>query len=179
MTEAGRRRKIAFLRGSSIAGRSATSAEDLTAAETGSRELVRQFLAFLKTVPGFEASFLVDVAGSLALARSRHIVGDAILTLADIADKRTRDDDILRVGQDFGIPYGCLLPAGLENLLVTGPAASIAADAFRKFGVTIDAAALGEAAGLAAAAAVRADLPLRSLDPPALRNLRLAEALEA
>jgi len=163
VTETARRRHIAFLRGPRIAGMSATSARDLTAAENQARELLRQFIAFLKSVPGFEESFLVDVAGAIGISRTRHIAGDRLLTIEDIVEKRTGPGDAVRAEVGFGVPASCLLPAGIENLLVTGRAASIAADAYPRFAEAIDSAALGEAAGIAAAAAAKAHRSPRTL----------------
>jgi hypothetical protein len=168
VTETARRRRMAFLRGPLIAGKSATSAEDLTAAEIQARELLRQFIAFLKTVPGFEESFLIDVAGAIAISRSRYIAGDRLLTIEDIVEKRTGPGDAICADAGFGVPYSCLLPVGIENLLVAGRAASIATDAFAHVEAAIDAAALGEAAGLAAAAAAQARTSPRALHGKAL-----------
>lgn len=163
VTETARHRQMAFLRGPLIHGRSAANAEDLTAAEIRARELLRQFIAFLKEVPGFEESFLVDVAGAIGISRSRHIIGDRVLTSADIREERIGADDAVRADEGFGLPFGCLLPQGIENLLVAGRGASIANDAFERFEQAIDSAALGEAAGMAAAAAARAGTSLRTL----------------
>ena len=163
VTDRARRRRMAFLHGPRIAGMSATSAGDLTAAEIQARELLPQYIAFLKAVPGFEESFLVDVAGAIGISRSRHIVGDHLLTLEDIIEKRTDAGDSVHANAGFGVPLGCLLPAGIENLLVAGRAASIATDAYARFEEGLDAAALGEAAGLAAAAAAMSGTSPRAL----------------
>jgi hypothetical protein len=165
VTERARHRRMAFLSGSSITGRSATNAEDLTAAEIEARALLRQYIAFLKTVSGFEESFLVDVAGAIGVTRSRHIEGDRMLTLADIGEGRTGADDAGAAQDGFGVSLGCLLPSGIDNLLVTGRAASIEDTAFARFRQSIDSAALGEAAGLAAATAAKAGCSLRAISP--------------
>lgn len=170
VTERAKRRRMAFLRGSSITGRSATNAEDLTAAEIEARALLRQYIAFLKTVSGFEDSFLVDVAGAIGISRSRHIEGDRTLTLADIEGRGADTDDAAAAEDAFGVPLGCLLPKGIDNLLVAGRAASIAADAFACFERKIDSATLGEVAGRAAAAAASAGTSPRAIDLAALHE---------
>jgi hypothetical protein len=69
-------------------------AEDVCLAELEGRERVRQFVRFLKKVPGFESSFLLDVAHSIGLQDSRRIIGDYVLTRKDVYEGRTFDDDI-------------------------------------------------------------------------------------
>jgi hypothetical protein len=174
VTDATRGRGIAFLRGARLAGGSACDAVHLTGAESVARVLMRQFLGFLRTVPGFEASFLVDVAGTLGITRSRHVVGDHVLGLTEALEGRRHADDILDTSAGFGIPYRCLLPAGVDNLLVAGGAVSVAPDVYRDFADAIDPASLGEIAGVAAAGAARAGLPPRALDAGALRRDELA-----
>lgn len=72
-------------------------AEDKCKAELNSRKRIRTFVNFLKTVPGFENSFLIDIAPSIGLQDSRRIIGDYVLTRKDIHDGRTFEDDIALV----------------------------------------------------------------------------------
>ena len=69
-------------------------AQDVCEAELEGRKHVRQFVKFLKTVPGFESSFLIDIAHSIGLQDSRRIIGDYVLTRKDVYEGRTSDDDI-------------------------------------------------------------------------------------
>jgi hypothetical protein len=69
-------------------------AEDVCRAEAEGRRRVREFVAFLKTVPGFERSYLLDVAHSIGLQDSRRIIGDYVLTRQDVYEGRTFDNDI-------------------------------------------------------------------------------------
>ena len=70
------------------------NAEDVCRAELEGREQIRTFVEFLKTVPGFESSFLIDTAPSIGLQDSRRIIGDYVLTRKDVYEGRTFDDDI-------------------------------------------------------------------------------------
>jgi hypothetical protein len=164
-------RRIAFLRGPVIADCSPSSAEDLTAAEITSRRLLREFLSFLHTVPGFEASFLVDAAGTVAVSRSRHAADGRTPALADVEEGRTGGGDAMHAEAGSGLPLARLLPAGVENLLVAGRAASIIAETGRRLGDRADPVALGEAAGLVAAAAAKGGIVPRALGESILRGL--------
>ncbi len=72
-------------------------AEDKTRAEFDARKRIRTFVNFLKTVPGFENSFLIDIAPSIGLQDSRRIIGDYVLTREDIREGRLFEDDIALV----------------------------------------------------------------------------------
>lgn len=70
------------------------NAEDVCQAELEGRWRIQEFVRFLKTVPGFEKSFLIDTATSIGLQDSRRIIGDYVLTRRDIYNGQTFDDDI-------------------------------------------------------------------------------------
>ena len=135
----------------------------------------QQWLAhrlFRDYVPGFERAHLMDIHPHIAraLLRSHDPSG---LTEYDIPWEYIQDggsryeDSIARVmghpeaGQSphgFQVPYRSLLVKGLEGLLITGkPACRF----FHYHGTN---AALGQAAGVAAAVAVREGVSLRELD---------------
>ena len=74
----------------------------------------------------------------------------------------------IRDGNWYGVPYRCLVPKKVENLLVAGrcvSASSVAAAAIR---VMPPCMAMGEAAGTAAALALKAGVAPRALDSAAL-----------
>src|SRR5690606_33602523 len=85
---------IGYIYAVRIIGRDATSAEDLTAAEIEGRLKVRDLMPFLKTVPGLEQSFLLDIAPAVGVRDSRRIVGDYTLSRDDIFDDQAFDDEI-------------------------------------------------------------------------------------
>lgn len=74
--------------------RSPYNAEDITEAEYEAREKIREFAKFLKTIPGFENSFLIDTGASIGVQDSRRIIGEYVLTRKDIRAARTFEDDI-------------------------------------------------------------------------------------
>jgi hypothetical protein len=70
------------------------NAEDIFLAEADARERIRVFVNFLMTVPGFEDSFLIDIASNIGLQDSRRIVGEYMLTRKDEYEGRTFEDQV-------------------------------------------------------------------------------------
>ncbi len=158
-----------------------TDVEDLTQAEISGRRKALENIEWLrKHLPGFEHCFVVGES-PLGTRESRRIVGDHTLTEADLREGR-RFDDVIGLnnipidkhlsggGWSFellngphDIPYRIMLPQGFENLLVAGRCASadhVAQSSIRK---TTTCMTMGQAAGTAAALAVRAGLPARKV----------------
>ncbi len=78
-------------------------------------------------------------------------------------------------GETYHIPYRCLLPKFVEGLLVAGRCLSADHDAHASVRSMWQCMAMGQAAGTAAALALKAGCPLRSVPisslQDALRNL--------
>lgn len=127
---------------------------------------------FREYVPGFEKAHLMDVQPHIArsLVTSKEPGG---FTECDVPwEHIERDDDlhadsIVRVMGHHGVgqathgwqlPYRSLIPKGLEGLLVTGKPAC------RFLHIHSTNAAVGQAAGVAAAVAAKEGTPLRQLD---------------
>ena len=143
---------------------------------------------------------LVYVAPLLGLRNSRQIVGDYRLTLSDEISGRQFPDVIAYAyshfdnhGYDFEnesdeamlwvwtlgnwsrkfgceIPYRCLLPLGIEGILVACRAISLTHDAHNQLRMQRDMQRLGEAAGTAAGLAVKHDTTPRALDVSILQE---------
>lgn len=169
-----------------------TKAEDLTKAELIGLEQVHKIFNFLKKYAiGFENAKFIGTASMIGVRESRHIHGKYILTADDVKACRVPDDSIavmatnldthnkndaggtfylLENGDFFGVPYSCLLPEGVDNLLVAGrsiSAESVAASAIRMIPCCI---AFGQAAGTAAAIAVNESVDIDALDINLLRK---------
>ena len=71
----------------------------------------------------------------------------------------------------LGLPYRCLLPAGIENLLVSGKTVSFDNEAHQRVRLMPECIAMGEAAGTAAALAVRDGVTPRQVDVAEVRSL--------
>jgi hypothetical protein len=73
-------------------------------------------------------------------------------------------------GESHGIPYRCLVPADLRNVLVAGRSISCQRPVQGSVRVMPVCLAMGEAAGAAAGAALAHDGDVRAIDVPALRE---------
>ena len=160
---------------------SALNVEDLTFAEVALRKgLVATIDLYRRAVPGFENARLLTFASQLGVRDSRRITGLHRLSRGDMLTERRFEDAIGVAGLEFSdvgqyqIPYGSLVPAQLDGLLVAGRC--ICADTWAQQAIRLIPPAMvtGQAAGTAAAMAVRLGIAPRHLDPSALRR-QLAE----
>ena len=117
-------------------GVDATNADDLTWAEMhGRRKAMRVMEAMRATVPGFGNAKLRTFASQVGVRDTRKIVGDYDLTAADVQGEARFADAVGRfpefldgygvltlptTGRYFEVPRGCMLPRGVEGLLVAG-----------------------------------------------------------
>lgn len=169
----------------------ATDPEQLTAAELDGRRQVREYARFLRDrVPGFESSVVVATSPAIGVRESRRVHGDYRLTRDDVLGGRRFPDEIALCGAPiedhhaggdtewtyvgeagvYGIPYRTLLPAGVEGLLVAGRCFSATHDAHASARSMATCMAMGQAAGTAAALAVRGGIAPRALDAGRLRE---------
>jgi hypothetical protein len=70
----------------------------------------------------------------------------------------------------YGIPYRCLLPAGIEGLLMAGRCFSATHDAHASARSMATCMAMGQAAGTAAAMAAAGETTPRALDASRIRE---------
>lgn len=166
---------------------------DPVAVSRASAQLVRQAARigeFLKqNVDGFQGIHYVPAAFA-GVRETRNIKGHYQLGKDDVLAGRKFEDSIgegcfpvdihdpdtgqasfMEIGGDgsFGIPYRCLIPEGLNNLLVAGRCISVDSIAHattRNMGACL---VTGEAAGTAAAMAAAQDVDVASLDVSALQ----------
>lgn len=176
-----------------ISGLSATDAWDLSKAQTVGRQKIRRIARFFKAyVKGFEDSYIGTVAPTVGVRESRRIVGDYTLTEEDYLTEARFPDAVARnsypidihstkakgglimkhlpPGHYHEIPYRCLLPVGVENLLVAGRCLSATFAAQAAVRIQQNCRAFGEAAGLAAVLALEQGVPPRHIDTDELRR---------
>lgn len=167
-----------------------TSAEDLTKAELVCRSQMPAILAYLREfVPGFEHCYLISAGSMMGVRETRHFHGAYTLNENDILTARVFEDWVVRgaffnfdvhnltgSGLDktgvqhkwsqpkgYTIPYGCLLPDGVEGLLLAGRNISGTHLAHSNYRVMPICVGVGEAAGIAAALAVQNDWDVRNV----------------
>ncbi|HAP31812.1 MAG TPA: hypothetical protein DCQ14_01960, partial [Firmicutes bacterium] len=144
------------------------------ARERGYREAEHMVSFMRQTLPGFANAYLAATAPELYVRETRHLQGLYRLTIDDVLEHRDFWDkialasypvDIQATAMDdwgavignpavFSIPFRCLVPRELYNLLVVGRAASYDSLAHGSARVVPVGMAAGEAAGLAAALAL-------------------------
>lgn len=161
----------------------ATDPEDLTFAEVECRRLVMQEIDRLRAeVPEFRDAHVCEIARDLGITESRRLQGAYVLARDDM--DRDFEDAIAvtghwtKYGVTYAIPFRSLRTDEVENLLVAGRCISVDHRAHHATKEIPPSMATGEAAGTAAALAVRSDTPLRDLPIATLRDrLRTAGAI--
>lgn len=169
----------------------ATKAEDLTRATIEGEEQCWKVFHFLKKyAPGFENSILLSTADSIGIRETRHISGEYLLTGKEVASCVHHPDAIacMATSMDthskdnpggtlyetkegyFTVPYGSLVAKGYDNLFVAGRAISADSMAGSAIRMMPSCMAFGEAAGTAAAMAIRQGKAAREVDAQALRQ---------
>ena len=171
-----------------------TKAEDLTRAEDEGRvQMVQLFRLLKERVAGFENAYIASSGASIGIRETRRIKGEYVLTESDVMSGQKFDDQIavasypidihdpsgpglkwqpLPEGVYYGIPYRCLLPKKVDNLLVAGRPISVDPVAFSSTRVSPTSMALGQAAGIAAALAAK-----KRVSPRALKVADIQKAL--
>jgi hypothetical protein len=166
-----------------------TDVRDLTYAEIEARRQVQIAWKFIKKyMPGFEKSYVTRVCPEVRLRESRRIMGDYVLQSDDVVQARKFEDVIGKSsfpkgghhvastvtltldenheypkdGGSHDIPYRCLVPKNVENLLVAGKPVSTDRDAYLRF--LQQTMVTGQAAGVAAAVCAKTGVTPRQLE---------------
>jgi ribulose 1,5-bisphosphate synthetase/thiazole synthase len=126
--------------------------------------------------PGAEEAFIAETAPQMGIRLTRLLDGAKKLTTQEMNDSAKFKDVIGYSGTfanapEFQIPYGCLVPAKLENLLAAGRCVSAefpVADTLRLIPVCW---VTGQAAGVAAALSFKDKCRPRQVNVAKLQNL--------
>lgn len=184
-----------------------TKSDDLTRAEIeGRRQMMSLMKFFRDRVPGFENCYLARSGVQVGVRETRRITGEYVFTAEDVEAGRKFPDAIARLaywvdihspkgegytrseetrrriapppGDWYEIPYRCLLPLNIKNLLVAGRCVSGAHEGQAAIRVMPSCMAMGQAAGAAAAmAAARGISPKELPIDDLLSTLRVSGAL--
>ena len=169
----------------------ATDARSLTDAHSEARRQVLDAYRVLHDkTPGFEHAQITAVAPVLGIRESRHIEGDYKITVDDVAQGKRFADRIavygfgmdvhnrthtekgnfkIEVAKKYYVPYAALLPRNVQNMLVAGKTISCESQAVGGMRCMPAAMAMGQAAGIAAAMAVKNGITVREIDVTALQ----------
>lgn len=167
-----------------------TDARELSAAEVQGRRQIASVAGFLKEVPGFENSYIVDIAPQVGIRETRRVHGLYQLSESDVLECASFDDTIgvngwplelhLKGDVEFRwpkipesrgfnhLPYRMTVPVGMDNLWVAGRCASMSHEAQSAARVTGACFVMGQAVGTAADLALAghgaaADVPVATL----------------
>lgn len=173
-----------------------TDNESLTEAEMLGRKQADEIFRFIrKYIPGCENARLLSTASHVGIRESRHIQGEYRLSTADLLECRVPEDSILLAansvdvhgrfgptsneyvtinGSYYGVPYRSLLPVQVDQMLLAGRCISSDSTAAGAVRVMPPCMAMGQAAGIAAAIAVKSQCTVREIDVQLLR-IRLKE----
>jgi len=180
-----------------IIRKSAVNGTQLSEAEIEGRRQLRQIWQVLREgVPIFRHARLHSIAPQIGVRESRRILGRSTVTIEDYQQGRTFSDAVARVtypvdihnpggtgtrivylpaGRWYEIPWGCLLPRDMDNLAIARRCISADHATHSSLRVMPPVCSLGQAAGTAAAMALRQGCDISQVDGVALRRQLIAQ----
>lgn len=159
---------------------------DLSIAEKQARKQVLELYNFLKeNFEPYKNSVLISTAPEIGVRESRMIVGEYVLTVNDVLNLKKFEDSIaacnyeidihnpegtgttlhyFNKGEYYTIPYRCLIPKKVSNLLVAGRCISTDHEAQASYRIMPVCCTLGEAAGIAIALSIKDNIRTKDVD---------------
>jgi hypothetical protein len=181
--------QLANAQGNAMNGVDATELSD---AEVLGRRQIASVAGFLREVPGFEQSYISDIAPQVGIRETRRVHGLYELTESDVLDCASFDDTIgvngwplelhLKGDVEFRwpkipesrgfnqLPYRMTVPQGLDNVWIAGRCASMSHEAQSAARVTGACFVMGQAVGAAADLALKSDVANADVDVPMLQR---------
>jgi len=168
-----------------------TDAEQLSRAEIEARlGVYEDFAQKQKEHPELADARVVETPPLLGIRQTRFIEGGYTLTAEDALEGR-RFEDVVAISscpiihhygyrrylehEGYDIPYRCLVPKGLENLLVAGRSISSEQQPYESHRAMAPIMAIGQAAGAAAALCSQTKVAPRALDVSRLQRLLVSQ----
>jgi hypothetical protein len=175
---------------------SGIDARELSYGEVEGRRQCWDTFRFIKeSAPGFESSYIVEIAPQIGIRETRRVRGEYALTGDDILQCRDFDDTIGVQGWPIeahikgdvkfvfapqtsrgfnAIPYRIIVPQKVDNLFVVGRCASMTHEGQSSARVSGPCFVMGQAAGTAADLALKENVAPRAVDVATLqRRLRV------
>jgi len=161
-------------------------ADELSQAEIATRlKVYEDFAAKQARHPELASARVIETPPLLGIRQTRFIEGEYKLTAEDALAGRQFDDSVAMSScaiihyygyrrylqhEGYTIPYRCLLPRKIDNLLVAGRCISSQQQPYESHRAMIPIMAIGQAAGTAAALCGRTNTTPRNLDVPRLQQ---------
>ena len=170
---------------------SGIDAAQLSYGEVEGRRQCWDVFEFIRaSTPGFEKSYIVEIAPQIGIRETRRVKGEVMVSEDDILECRDFADAIgaqgwpveahiagdvkfvfARKERGFNqLPYRMIVPLGVENLLVAGRCASMTHEGQSSARVTGPCFIMGQAAGTAAALALQKGVAPRALEVRGLQE---------
>ncbi len=163
---------------------------DLTRAEIeGHLQIPKLVETLKKYVPGFENCYITQIYPSMGIRETRRFTGLCELTedkimigdvpedtvalgsyIIDIHEGNGAGTIVKRI-KPYGIPYGCTVSKDIANLMLSGRCASLDAVVMSSARVMPTCMAIGEAAGVGAALAVKENILPSEVDVKEVRHI--------
>jgi hypothetical protein len=169
-----------------------TDQEEISKAIFWMRNMDWIYMKFLRErIPGFEHAYIIRYSPLVGMRESRRIVGEYTLTAEDCESGRRFPDVIAKGGRainthgvtgewgvnywvepkaPYDVPFRCLVPQKVDNLLVAGRCISGTHIAMGSYRGQANCMSTGEAAGTAAALSAKLRVPPRKLDVKLLQK---------
>lgn len=182
-----------------------TRAEDLTKAEFQCRSQIPYIIRFLREfVPGYENAYLMSSASIVGVRETRHFEGEYTFNEYDILEGTEFEDwavkgawfgfdvhNLTGAGLDktgvqkefkqkasYMMPYRCLVPKKIDNLLLAGRNISGTHLAHSSYRVMPICVGMGHAAGVAAALCAKSEVTPRALDVKKMQEILAKEGVD-
>lgn len=160
--------------------------EELTQAEIDVREKTWEKVKEIKKWTGFEDTFLIETATHIGVRETRRFIGEYILKESD-AINDIRFDDVIAISSNpvpayygyryyfdhlgFDVPYRCVVPKEIENLLLAGRNISMEQAPFQSARSMAPNMAIAQAVGTAAAICIEDGIKPREIDIKKLQRV--------
>lgn len=187
----GTKSDVAVINMSRVVGIDGSDTESLNDGEIKAQLQLIAIVDFLQTfIPGFENSYLIQSGATLGVRETRRLKGRYLLSGREVISCESFSDAVARgsyiidihdpkgkssaiggriKGDFYEIPYGCLLSEEIDNILVCGRCISVDHVAHASTRIQGTCILTGQAAGTAAAMAVKIGKTPAELDGAAVR----------
>jgi hypothetical protein len=178
------RNDVALFLGPRQSGLSALDVDDMTELEIRSHRFMAGHCAFFrKHAPGFENAWMMQSASQLGVRHTRRLAGVGRIERGQWGDGVPLPDEVgvsPSVSPKFpviSVPYGALVPRGLDGLLACGRHISCDANSHGFMREIPQCWLTGQGAGVAAALAANAGVQPRKVDISELRKALKAQGV--